>query len=56
MGNAFPEGFFYERLKAGRGRSPDLYAIGIRPSLIDKLSNEDALRETTAEDIMSLVA
>jgi hypothetical protein len=56
MSRAFPEEFFYERFKAGRGRSPDLYAIGIHASLNDKLSNEDALRETPAEDIMTLVA
>jgi hypothetical protein len=56
MTRAFPQGFFYERLKAGQGRNPDLYAIGIQPSLIDKLSNEDALRETPAEGIMTLVA
>ena len=56
MGRAFPEEFCYERLKEGQGRNPDLYAIGIQPSLIDKLFNEDALRETPAEDIMALVA
>jgi len=56
MSRAFPEEFFYERFKAGRGRSPDLYAIGIHASLNDKLSNEDALRETPAEDITTLVA
>jgi hypothetical protein len=56
MSRAFPEEFFYERFKAGRGRSPDLYAIGIHASLIDKLPNEDTLRETPAEDIMPLVA
>jgi hypothetical protein len=55
MSRAFPAEFFYERFKAGRGRSPDLYAIGIQPSLIDKLSNEDERRETPAEDIMTLV-
>ena len=54
MSRAFPEELFYERFAAGRGRTPDLYAIGIRPSLIAKLSNEDALRETP--DIMTLVA
>jgi hypothetical protein len=56
MGRAFSEEFFYERLKAGQGRNPDLYAIGIRPSLIEKLSNEDERSETPAEDIMTLVA
>ena len=56
MSQAFPEEFFYERFKAGRGRSPDLYAIGIHASLNDKLSNEDALRETLAADSMTLVA
>ena len=56
MGRAFPEEFCYERLKAGRGRNPDLYAIGIQPSLIDKLSNKDERSESPAEDIMSLVA
>jgi hypothetical protein len=56
MSYAFPAEFCYERLKAGQGRIPDLYAIGIQPSLIDKLSNEDALRETPAEGIMTLVA
>ena len=56
MSSAFPEEFFYERFKEGRGRSPDLYAIGMQPSLIDKLSNEDVLRETPAEHIMTLVA
>jgi hypothetical protein len=55
MSKAFPEEFFYERLKEGQGRNPDLYAIGIHPSLIDKLPNEDALRETPAEDIMTLM-
>jgi hypothetical protein len=55
MGRAFPEEFFYERLTEGQGRSPDLYAIGIRPSLIEKLSNEDEQSETPAEDIVILV-
>src|SRR5262245_7725960 len=32
MGRAFPEEFFYERLKAGRGRNSALYAIGIHAS------------------------
>jgi hypothetical protein len=56
MSRAFPEEFFYERFAAGRGRNPDLYAIGIQPSLIDKLSNEDEQRETPAADIITLVA
>jgi hypothetical protein len=56
MSRAFPEEFCYERLKAGYGRSPDLYAIGIQRSLIEKLSNEEALRETPTEDIVILVA
>jgi hypothetical protein len=56
MSRAFPEEFFYERFAAGRGRNPDLYAIGIQPSLIAKLSNEDEQRETPAEDVMPLVA
>jgi HNH endonuclease len=56
MSNAFPEEFFYERLKEGQGRNPDLYAIGIHASLIAKLSNQDALKETAAEDVMPLVA
>jgi hypothetical protein len=56
MSSAFPEEFCYERFAAGQGRNPDLYAIGIQPSLIDKLSNEDERRETPAEDIMTLVA
>jgi hypothetical protein len=56
MSKALPEEFFYERLTEGQGRTPDLYAIGIRPSLIDKLSNEDILRETITEDNMILVA
>jgi HNH endonuclease len=55
MSKALPEEFFYERLKEGQGRNPDLYAIGIHPSLIDKLPNEDTLRETPAEDIMTLM-
>src|SRR5215467_2593985 len=46
MSSAFPEEFCYERLKEGQGRIPDLYAIGIQPSLIDKLLNEDEWRET----------
>ena len=56
MSKAYPEEFFYERFEAGKDSNLDLYAIGIQPSLIDKLSNEDALRETPAEDIMPLVA
>src|SRR6266849_2555346 len=40
MSRAYPEEFFYERFKEGQGRNPALYAIGIQPSLIDKLSNE----------------
>jgi hypothetical protein len=56
MSHAFPEEFCYERLKEGQGRSPDLYAIGIHASLIDKFSNEDTLRETLEEGIMPLVA
>src|SRR5262249_12824923 len=56
MSRAFPEELFYERFAAGQGRNPDLYAIGIRPSLIDKLSNEDERRESPAEDILTLVA
>ena len=56
MSRAFPEEFFYERFKEGRGRSPDLYAIGIHATLIDKLLNEDEQRDIPAEDIMSLVA
>ena len=50
-----PEEFFYERFEAGGGSKPAVYAIGIHASLIDKLSNEDALRETPVEDIMPLV-
>jgi HNH endonuclease len=56
MGRAFLEEFCYERLKEGQGRNPDLYAIGIHASLIDKFSNKDEQRETPAEDIMALVA
>jgi HNH endonuclease len=56
MSNAFPNEFFYERFEAGQGRHPDLYAVGIQPSLIDKLSNKDEQGETPAEDIMTLVA
>ena len=55
MSRAYPEEFFYERFEAG-GSKPAVYAIGIHASLIDKLSNEDALRETPVEDIMTLVA
>lgn len=55
MSRAYPDEFFYERFRAGQGRNPDLYAIGIQPSLIDKLSNENEQRETPAEDIMTLV-
>src|SRR5262245_6177781 len=54
MSRAFSEEFFYERFKAGRGRSPDLYAIGIQPRLIDKLSHEDEQRETLTEDSVIL--
>jgi len=56
MSRAFSEEFFYEEFAAGQGRNPALYAIGIQPSLIDKLSNEDEQRETLAEGIMLLVA
>jgi len=56
MSHAFPEEFCYELFAAGQGRNPDLYAIGIRPSLIAKLSNEDEQSETPVEDIMTLVA
>jgi len=56
MSSAFPEEFCYERFAAGRGRNPDLYAIGIHASLIDTLSNEDKLRVMPAEDLMTLVA
>src|SRR5712691_9255630 len=56
MSDAFQNEFCYERFKAGQGRNPDLYAIGIHVALIDKLSNEDEQRETQAEDIMTLVA
>ena len=56
MSRAYPEEFFYERFKAGRGKNHDLYAIGIQPNLIDKLSNEDKLRMMPAEDLMTLVA
>jgi hypothetical protein len=55
MSNAYPEEFFYERFAEGQGRNPDIYAIGIQPRLIDKLSNEDEQRETPAEDIVILV-
>ena len=53
---AFPNEFFIELSKSGQGRIPDLYAIGLQPSLIAKLSNEDEQRETPAEDSMTLVA
>jgi hypothetical protein len=56
MSRAYPEEFFYERFKEGQGRNPDLYAIGIQPSLIDTLLNEDEQRETSAEQIIPLVA
>jgi len=56
MGSAYPEEVFYERFDAGRGSNAALYAIGIQPSLIDTLSNEDEQRETLTEDIMTLVA
>jgi hypothetical protein len=56
MSRAFPNEFFLELFKEGQGRNPDLYVIGIQPSLIDKLSNEEALRKTPAEDIAILVA
>jgi hypothetical protein len=55
MGKAYPEEFFYERFAAGHGRHLALYAIGIQPSLLAKLSNEDEHRETPAEDIMTLL-
>lgn len=56
MGSAFSEEFFYERFEAGRRSKPALYAIGIHPDLIDRLSNEDERRETAAEDIMTFAA
>jgi HNH endonuclease len=56
MSRAFPNEFFLELFKVGQGRHPDLYAIGIQPSLIDRLSTEDERSETPAEDIMTLVA
>jgi len=56
MSRAFSEEFFYEEFAAGQGRNPALYAIGIQPSLIDKLFNEDEQRETAAATILTLVA
>src|SRR5262249_42745510 len=56
MGRAFPEEFCYERLKEGQGRNPDLYAIGIHASLIDKWSHKDERGESPVEHIMTLVA
>ena len=56
MSRAFPEEFFYEPFEAGRGSKSALYTIGIQPSLIDKLLNEDKQRETPAEDIMTVAA
>jgi hypothetical protein len=55
MSRAFPNEFFLELFKPGQGGAPDLYAIGIQPSLIEKLSNEEALRETPTKDIVILV-
>jgi hypothetical protein len=56
MSRAYPTEFCYELFKVGQGRHPDLYAIGIHASLIDKLLNEDERRETPAEEMMILVA
>ena len=56
MSDAFQNEFCYEPFATGRGSKPALYAIGIHPSLIDKLSNEDEQRETPVEDILTLVA
>src|SRR4030095_16977135 len=56
MSRAFPNEFFLELFKPGQGRDPDLYAIGIQPTLIEKLSSGDVLRETSVEDLMILVA
>src|SRR6266849_2912561 len=41
MSRAFPEEFFYERFAARRGSKAAVYALGIQPSLIDKLLTED---------------
>jgi hypothetical protein len=56
MSNAFPAEFHYERFKAGQGSKAAVYSIGIQPSLIDKLPDEDKQRVTPAVDIMLLVA
>ena len=56
ISRAYPEEFFYEQFEVGRGSKSVLYTIGLQPSLIDKLSNEDAQRKSPAEVIMTLVA
>jgi len=56
MGRAYSEEFFYEQFEAGRGRKPALYAIAIHADLVDQLSNEDAQRESQAEESTSLAA
>jgi len=56
MSRAYPEEFFYERFETGRGSKPAVYALGIQPSLIDKLLTEDERGENPAEDILTFAA
>ena len=52
----YPDEFFWKPLHRGRrGRKPSVFELRIAPGLVEKLLNEDALRET-AGDIMTLVA
>src|SRR5215831_16139567 len=53
----YPDEFFWKALHSGRrGRKPSVFALQIASSLVEKLLNQDPLRETAAEDIMTLVA
>jgi hypothetical protein len=56
MSKALPDAFCYEQFAAGQGSQPHLYAIGIQPSLIDKLLHGDQQPVPPAVDIMPLVA
>jgi hypothetical protein len=55
--DTYPGEFFWRALHHGqRGPKPSVFELQLTPDLVEKLLNENAQRETPAEDIITLVA
>ena len=54
---SYPDEFSWRALQRGqRGPKPSVFALQMTSSLVEKLLNEDEQGETSAEDILTLVA